>query len=144
MATPISSPRASPRASARRCSGASRRRCAKITWNRAATARFLGALLSDPKPDVFFEPPQAPLSRAAFAKAVAQRGVALDRRTQWLYDDDAIYVNGEAHAWPDGNRQPLTALANARALAARDAASLSPAALQFLHDGYRHGFLHVA
>jgi len=73
-----------------------------------------------------------------------RRGVALDRRTQWLYDDAAIYVNGEAHEWPAGARASLAGLANARGLSARDAASLAPAALQLLHDGYRHGFLHVA
>jgi 50S ribosomal protein L16 3-hydroxylase len=115
-----------------------------IQWNRATTARFLGAFLSDPKPDVYFTPSALPQSRAAFAKAIAKRGVALDRRTQWLYDDDTIYLNGEAMAWPAGARPALVALANARTLTARQVASLSPAALQFLHDGYSHGFLHIA
>lgn len=115
-----------------------------IKWNHAATARFLGVFLSDPKPDVFFDPPATPLSRAAFAKVIARRGIALDRRTQWLYDDDAIYLNGEAKKWPDGARQVLIDLANMRALGATQAASLSTDTLQFLHDGYSHGFLHVA
>jgi len=115
-----------------------------IRWNRAATARFLGAFLSEPKPDVFFTAAAKPLSRAAFAAAVARRGVTLDRRTQWLYDDDAIYLNGEIMEWPDGARTALRRLANARALDARQAASLSAFALRFLYDGYRHGFLHVA
>ena len=115
-----------------------------IKWNHAATARFLGVFLSDPKPDVFFDPPATPLSRAAFAKVIARRGIALDRRTQWLYDDDAIYLNGEAKEWPDGTRHVLIDLANVRALGATQATSLSTDTLQFLHDGYRHGFLHVA
>jgi 50S ribosomal protein L16 3-hydroxylase len=115
-----------------------------IKWNRATTARFLGAFLSDPKPDVYFTPPATKQSRAAFARAISKRGVTLDRRTQWLYDDDAIYLNGEAVAWPAGARPALVALANARALTAGQVASLSPAALQFLHDGYSHGFLHIA
>lgn len=115
-----------------------------IKWNHAATARFLGVFLSDPKPDVYFDPPAMPLSCAAFAKAIARRGIVLDRRTQWLYDDDAIYLNGEAKEWPDGTRQVLIDLANVRALGATQATSLSTDTLQFLHDGYRHGFLHVA
>ncbi len=115
-----------------------------IRWDRAATARFLGTYLSDPKPDVYFDAPDPRLSRAAFARAIARQGVALDRRTQWLYDDGAIYTNGEAKAWPVGGRDCLAGLANARRLGAREAASLSPAALQFLYDGYSHGFLHVA
>jgi 50S ribosomal protein L16 3-hydroxylase len=114
-----------------------------IQWDRAATARFLGAFLSDPKPDVYFEPPAPAVSRAAFCKAIARRGVALDRRTQWLYDDAAIYLNGEVREWPAGARSGLIGLANTRKLGARQAASLSVAALQFLHDGYSHGFLHV-
>jgi 50S ribosomal protein L16 3-hydroxylase len=117
---------------------------AKIRWDRAATARFLGIFLSEPKPDVYFDPPRAPLSRAAFAKAIAKGGVALDGRTQWLYDDAAIYLNGEELAWPEGDRAPLEQLANARALDARRAASLGPRSIDFLYDGYRHGFLRTA
>jgi 50S ribosomal protein L16 3-hydroxylase len=116
----------------------------KVTWNRAATARFLGIFLSEPKPDVYFDPPVRALSAAAFAKSIARRGVALDRRTQWLYDDVAIYVNGEAREWPAGARQGLVDLANARGMGARQAAALPPGALQLLHDGYRHGYLHLA
>jgi 50S ribosomal protein L16 3-hydroxylase len=115
-----------------------------ITWDRAATARFAGVFLSDPKPDVFFTPPAKRMPRAAFARAIAKRGVVLDRRTQWLYDDDAIYLNGEAKEWPSDARGSLVHLANARRLGARRAAALSVAALQLLHDGYSHGFLHVA
>ncbi len=29
-----------------------------IKWDRAATARFVGTYLSDPKPDVYFDPPE--------------------------------------------------------------------------------------
>jgi 50S ribosomal protein L16 3-hydroxylase len=115
-----------------------------ITWNRATIARFLGIFLSEPKPDVFFHPPAVRLSRAAFARTIARRGIALDRRTQCLYDDDLIYLNGEAMAWPAGCRPVLRELANTRALSAAQAASLSGEALQLLHDGYSHGFLHVA
>jgi 50S ribosomal protein L16 3-hydroxylase len=115
-----------------------------IQWNRATTARFLGAFLSDPKPDVYFTPPAIKQSRPAFARAIARHGVTLDRRTQWLYDDDWIYLNGEPMEWPAGAQPALVALANTRTLTARQAASLSPAALQFLHDGYSHGFLHIA
>lgn len=116
----------------------------EIRWNRATTARFLGAFLSEPKPDVYFDAPAKPLSRATFARAAKKRGIMLDRRTQWLYDDAAIYVNGEASPWPEDSRAPLAALANTRSLDAAQFAALGSAAIQFLHDGYRHGFLHVA
>jgi 50S ribosomal protein L16 3-hydroxylase len=116
----------------------------KIKWDRAATSRFLGIFLSEPKPDVYFDPPATAVSRVAFAKSIARHGVALDRRTQWLYDDAFIYVNGEPHEWPAGARDGLAELANARSLGPQRAAALPPAALQLLHDAYRHGYLHAA
>ena len=142
--TPISWHPASRRALPRRCNDASLRSCAESGGTARPRRASLGAYLSDPKPDVYFEPPDPRLSRAAFARAIARHGVALDRRTQWLYDDVAIYTNGEARAWPPGARDALAGLANARRLGAREAASLSTEALQFLYDGYSHGFLHVA
>ncbi len=49
---------------------AMRRRCERmlrgIRWNRATIARFLGCWLSEPKPNVVFDPPDAPLARGAF------------------------------------------------------------------------------
>jgi len=115
-----------------------------IRWDREGTARFLGIFLSEPKPDVYFDAPDRALPLAAFAKSIARRGVALDRRTQWLYDDASVYINGEVRAWPAGARAALAELANARSLPAPASAALPPEALQLLHDGYRHGFLHVA
>ncbi len=116
----------------------------EIRWDATGTARFLGAYLSEPKLQVSFERPAPCLSRTAFSKAISRRGVTLDRRTQWLYDDNAIYLNGEASGWPQGDRRDLCTLANARSLRANDAARLSAAAREFLYDGYSHGFLHVA
>ncbi len=117
---------------------------ARVRWDRALVTQYLGARLSEPKADVYFDPPSAPQSRAAFASAARKRGLHLDRRTQWLYDDDALYVNGEAAPWPAGGRSALTQLANKRALSAQQASALTPATIAFLHEGYRNGFLHVA
>ncbi len=114
-----------------------------IRWDRALVARFLGSMLSEPKPDVIFDPPQRPPARAAFAARVARRGAYLDRRTQFLYDDDALYLNGEVHAWPAGDRAALAALANTRTLLPARAAAASAASITFLHEGYCHGYLHL-
>jgi 50S ribosomal protein L16 3-hydroxylase len=116
---------------------------ARIRWNRSTVARFLGTLLSEPKANVYFEPPESPMSRRAFAAAVRRQGVRLDRRTQWLYDDDAMYVNGEAWPWLAGARSALATLADARALPPSVARSLGGDVIKFLHEGYRDGFLHV-
>lgn len=120
------------------------RALAAVRWDRAIVERFLGTMLSEPKPSVFFMPPARPLARAAFAAAIRARGLALDRRTQCLYDDACVYVNGEAHGWPAGPRAALAALADARALSPRQAATLTPAQVALVHEGYRHGYAHLA
>lgn len=115
---------------------------AGIRWDPAIVARFLGTTLSEPKAQVFFDPPEIPLSRAAFAAAIRKHGIRLDRRTQWLYDDDAIYVNGESHPWPPGARSTLVELANARSLAPTQTNALDGGIIAFLHEGFAHGYLH--
>jgi len=120
------------------------RTLAGITWNRRMVERFLGAMLSEPKADVYFDAPEAPLSARAFAAAIGRQGVRLDRRTRWLYDDDAMYVNGECRAWPRADRAAYAALANARALPAAQARKLAAATQAALYADYRHGYLHPA
>jgi 50S ribosomal protein L16 3-hydroxylase len=117
---------------------------ASIRWNPALVTQYLGSRLSEPKADVYFTPPSTPMSRSAFAAGARKRGLRLDRHTQWLYDDASIYVNGEPAPWPAGDRSALMHLANTRALPAKHAATLSSGIMAFLHEGYRHGFLHVA
>ena len=57
----------------------------------ALVERFLGSYLTEPKPSVWFEPPQE-------GEAVIAAGAALvlDRRTRMLYRRNACYLNGEA------------------------------------------------
>ena len=121
------------------------RQCAKqlagIRWDRATVARFVGACLSEPKPTVFFDPPAAPLARAAFLARAARVGVRLDTRTQLLYDDRHLFVNGVALPWPAEGRAALARLANERRLGPRAAATLPPAAAGILFQGYRDGYL---
>ena len=114
-----------------------------VRWDRATVARFLGCWLSEPKPNVFFDVPQPAMSHAAFARAARAQGVRLDARTQLLYDDVHVYVNGEATRWPDRDRDALARLANARLLAPTDVRPLARSTLSLLDDWYRHGYLHT-
>ncbi len=72
------------------------RMLAGVRWDADMVTRFLGTTLSEPKPSVFFEPPDPPLARAAFLRRIARVGLQLDLRTQLLYDDARFYINGDA------------------------------------------------
>jgi 50S ribosomal protein L16 3-hydroxylase len=117
------------------------RMLAGIRWDPALVARFLGCWLSEPKPHVFFEPPAPRLSRARFAAAVAGHGLTLDRRTQLLYDDRHLYINGSALPWPDDGTAALARLADERALGPRAAQALPPGAATLAYQWYCDGFL---
>ena len=48
-----------------------------IRWNRTTVRNFLGASLTEPKANVFFDPPAHPLTIARFAAAAKRKGVVL-------------------------------------------------------------------
>ena len=125
---------------------AMRRRCARmlagVAWDRATIARFLGCFLSEPKPSVFFQPPSAPLPRAAFAASAAKRGVRLDPRTQLLYDATHVFINGTALRRPATGAPAIERLADARVLPPRAGGALRPEVSAILYTWYRDGYLH--
>ena len=116
---------------------------AGIRWKPQDVRSFVGAFLSEPKATVQFSRP-ARRSSAAFDKAAADRGVALDRRTQLLYDDNAFYVNGEPLRLPVPGAATLRALANTRVLSAAEYRAAPRALRALLREWYAHGYLAVA
>ncbi|MGH8713071.1 MAG: JmjC domain-containing protein [Casimicrobiaceae bacterium] len=114
---------------------------ARIRWSRASAEAFLGCHLTEPKPHVFFAPPERPLTPRAFAAAAARSGVRLDARTQLLYDDRRVFINGAAMARPPTGARALEGLANARRLDAGAHWRTAPAAL--LYRWYCDGFVHL-
>jgi 50S ribosomal protein L16 3-hydroxylase len=113
----------------------------RLRWSAGEAAAFLGCYLTEPKPGVRFEPPRRPLPAAQFRRAVLHRGVRLDTRTQLLYDDRNLYINGETMTWPAHSAGALKRLANERALP--PAHLRRPAMLSLLHRWYRDGFLRI-
>jgi 50S ribosomal protein L16 3-hydroxylase len=111
---------------------------AGIRWNRADVRAFLGGYLSEPKPQVFFEPPEAPLSRSRFLRAWARGGLELDRRTQMLFAGRRFFLNGEPIEAPAADRARLTELADRRRLAGPQ--GLSEAGVDLIYEWYRCGF----
>ncbi|WP_119154810.1 JmjC domain-containing protein [Caldimonas tepidiphila] len=93
----------------------------------------LGEYLSEPKPQVWFDPgEEQPLDG----------GLVLDRRTRMLYDERHVYINGES--WRAGGRDAklMRKLADERALDARDWARASEEARELLTRWADDGWLH--
>jgi 50S ribosomal protein L16 3-hydroxylase len=109
-----------------------------IRWDRADIRDFLGTYLSEPKPNVFFDPPRRPVSAQVFAGRANQSGVRLNARTRLLFSDGDFFINGERLRVPGQLRRALTALADRRRLpAGRIPAGLLPV----LYDWYLAGYL---
>ncbi|NMG33147.1 cupin domain-containing protein [Azoarcus sp. TTM-91] len=108
-----------------------------IRWSREDVADFVGHYLTEPKPQIFFEPPEPPLSRKRFDQAVRAKGYRLNARTLLLWSETGFYLNGEKLHEPGEAPGELKVLAHARQLEAGD----YPAALlQALYDWYCDGF----
>ena len=112
-----------------------------IRWSRRDVQALLGRHLSTPKPHVVFEPPGRPRPRRAFLKSLAGGAVALDARTQLLYQGGRFFVNGEVVIPRPAQRRPLALLADGRRLGG---GALARAGLgDLLYDWYRDGYLHL-
>jgi len=114
---------------------------ARIRWDRATVAQFLGCYLTEPKPHVLFHPPRRPLPRGQFAAEVVRRGLHLDLRSQLLYDDRNAYLNGESFAWPRGSTAMIRRLANERRIGGAEAKRVASEAL--LYSWYCDGYVHL-
>jgi 50S ribosomal protein L16 3-hydroxylase len=113
---------------------------AKIRWGKRDIDEFAGRYLSEPKPNVFFYAPDAPLSRAAFNKQTNKTGVALNPKSRLLFTGKRFFINGEAFAPTTDEIAALKQLADRRHLAAP-----LPAALRERgYDWYLAGWLEIA
>lgn len=98
-----------------------------------ALARTLGEAMSEPKPQVWFEPGQ---------RLRARRGVVLDRRTRMLYDADHIYINGESYRAAGRDAKLMRQLADTRGLSAAELSRASADARALLQDWCEDGWAH--
>ncbi|MDF3823413.1 hypothetical protein P3G55_26275, partial [Leptospira sp. 96542] len=108
-----------------------------------ALARALGEVLSEPKPQVWFEPSP---EHAGGGMSVAASGIRLDRRTRMLYDDAHLYINGESYlvSDDDGGHDAvlLRRLADERRLSTSDVRKISRAARELLAEWREAGWVH--
>ncbi len=105
---------------------------------------FLGQYLSEPKANVFFDPPMRPLTMARFVQATVKRGVALSRKTQMLYRGKHIFINGESFAVRREDKICLCALADTRKLDGLLVTKASQDLKEALFEWYQDGWLDLA
>ena len=117
------------------------RKLARVRFSARDVEGFVGRYFSEPKTDVFFDPPD-PLAPAKFLRR-AKAGVALDPRATMLYRGDAGFIAGEAFTLPAGHRATFRRLADRRRLAATDMAGVlgDATASALLHDWWQDGWL---
>lgn len=115
----------------------------RVRWSQADVAEFLGTYLSEPKSNVFFDPPSRPMSENTFVSRIMQHGVELDRKTILLYDDARYYINGESATMARSLRRWLIPLADRRAMAGKKFVTLSHHSpmTHLLYEWYRAGWI---
>lgn len=97
-----------------------------------ALDRALGVLMTEPKPQVWFDG-GAPLPAGV--------GVLLDRRSRMAYDDRHVFINGEAFVAAGRDARLMRALADRRHLAAAEVARLGDEARALLDDWAEAGWV---
>ena len=71
----------------------------KITWKKSTVSDFLGRYLSEPKPDVIYEPSEN-ITTIDFANQLSKKPLLLDLKSQLLFHQDHFYINGESLTVP--------------------------------------------
>ncbi|HUP29114.1 MAG TPA: cupin domain-containing protein [Usitatibacter sp.] len=88
----------------------------RIRWRRGDVRDFAGCFLSEPKAQVYFQPPHRPLARAEFARSGARAGIALDAKSRLLFSGTIFFMNGERAPVAPAARAGMRQLADRRVL----------------------------
>ncbi len=95
----------------------------------------LGEVLSEPKPQVWFDE-GAPMSPG--------KGVRLDRRSRMLYDAHHVFINGESFRASGADARLMRRLADARMLSPAEVAKLGEGARECVEEWAQAGWLRPA
>jgi 50S ribosomal protein L16 3-hydroxylase len=99
-----------------------------------ALPRLLGEILSEPKPQVWFE---------AQASQASTGAVVLNARSRMLYDPRHVFINGEALRASGRDATLMRRLADTRRLSAAERLRLSAEASSLLNDWIQAGWVHL-
>jgi 50S ribosomal protein L16 3-hydroxylase len=106
----------------------------RLLRERQSLACALGEVMTEPKPKVWFDEPDAPW---------AAQGVALDRRTRMMYDAHHVFINGESFRAAGADAKLMRRLADQRCLDDRAVAKASQGARELLQDWYEAGWVRL-
>ncbi len=111
----------------------------QLTWDNDTCARFLGNYLTEPKPHVYFTPPEESMTLAQFRRELRARGIALNLKSRILSHKKWVFINGECIVKPPGAPEVLRELCD-RWMIAPDVA-VDQASLRILHEWRDNGYL---
>lgn len=115
----------------------------QIQWSDDMVADFLGRYLSEPKPDVLFDPNKK-INTMQFHKKIMQHGVVLDLKSQMLFSGETFYLNGEVISTDPTQTALMQKLADNRQIDAESLAdSLNESSLTQLHSWYLSGYIQI-
>ena len=115
---------------------------AKVHWDKKLIRKFLGQVLTEPKPHVVFDPPRRPMSHTKFRVALTAKILQLDPQTQLLFSDQQFFLNGESESVPRLARKMIRQLADQRSL--QPGTEITDEVATILYRWYTYGYLNFA
>lgn len=116
----------------------------RIQWSDQHVADFLGTYLSEPKPDIIFDPNKK-ISLQKFSERLVQNGICLDLKSQMLFTEHHFYLNGESIATSTESASLMKTLADYRKISAREiqaCGGIDTSIISKLHEWYMAGYLY--
>lgn len=116
----------------------------RIQWSDQHVADFLGTYLSEPKPDIIFDPNKK-ISLQKFSERLIQNGICLDLKSQMLFTEHHFYLNGESIATSTESESLMKTLADYRKISAREiqaCGGIDTSLISKLHEWYMAGYLY--
>lgn len=104
----------------------------RLLAQRQSFACALGEVMTEPKPQVWFDEPTHDWIPSA---------VVLDRRTRMMYDERYVFINGESFRAGGADARLMRALADRRSLPAASVRSASAEAQALLREWFAVGWL---
>ena len=115
----------------------------KMRFTQEDITLFLGEYLSEPKAHIYFDAPDAELTKSRFSQLAKKTGLQLSRKTQMLHRNNYIFINGTSFEVDGADLEILTILANDRTLDGTIMSSASPDVLEAFHTWHKDGWLHL-